>query len=192
MAGWSLSSNQVGFIEIICTGSFHEFLPVIKLLAESAVTSTGKEVAFNVVVFVPSFVHASAAFINLTIDDTNSTFFSFTDADRNPPSWAAITPSAPCVYCSAKPKTDRIHNQTWHDGGVGSAGSFTFQGAYRFGLSSCRSNGLPGSAVYIYGIDLATPGNISFTMDDDTTIRYYNGTQQFVFDALFFMAADLT
>ncbi|KAJ7635457.1 hypothetical protein DFH06DRAFT_1336487 [Mycena polygramma] len=64
---------------------------------------------------------------------------------------------------------------TWHDGSVGSAGSFTFQG----------------SAVYIYGIDLEHPANISFTMGDKTGFHYYNGSEQFVFDALFFAATNL-
>jgi hypothetical protein len=46
--------------------------------------------------------------------------------------------------------------------------------------------------VYIYGIDLADPANISFTMDNtNKSFHYYNGTQQFVFDALFFSAQNL-
>ncbi|KAJ6461851.1 hypothetical protein C8R47DRAFT_104932 [Mycena vitilis] len=122
---------------------------------------------------LPTFV--CAVLTNLTIDDTNTTYFTFTDDDANPPRWAAITPADPCVYCAARPKTDRIHNQTWHDGSVGSAGSFSFQG----------------SAVYIYGIDLAKPANISFTLGDNTTFHYYNGTEQFVFDALLFAALGL-
>ncbi|KAJ6564008.1 hypothetical protein B0H19DRAFT_1258525 [Mycena capillaripes] len=148
------------------------------------------------------FVHA--ALTNLTIDDTNSTYFTFTDADSNPPSWAAITPGAPCVYCSAQPPTDRIHNQTWHDGSVGSAGSFTFQGATPplapspVHRARCciriHSSQWPGSAVYIYGIDLASPANISFILDDSPIpqFHYHNGTQQFVFDALFFAASNLS
>ncbi|KAJ7887248.1 hypothetical protein B0H14DRAFT_1274354 [Mycena olivaceomarginata] len=117
-----------------------------------------------------------AVLTNLTVDDTNTTFFNFIDADVNPPSWAAISPGDPCAYCSAQPQTLSIYDQTWHDGSVGSAGSFTFQG----------------SAVYIYGIDLADPANISFTMDNtNKSFHYYNGTQQFVFDALFFSAQNL-
>ncbi|KAJ7663322.1 hypothetical protein DFH06DRAFT_347594 [Mycena polygramma] len=124
--------------------------------------------------FVPSLICATLG--NLTIDDTNTAYFTFTnDPDANPPSWAAITPAKPCLYCSAQPMTDQIHNQTWHDGSVGSAGSFTFQG----------------SAVYIYGIDLEHPANISFTMGNHTAFHYYNGSEQFVFDALFFAAANL-
>jgi hypothetical protein len=67
----------------------------------------------------------------LTVDDTNTTFFNFIDADVNPPSWAAISPGDPCAYCSAQPQTVSIYDQTWHDGSVGSAGSFTFQGEHR-------------------------------------------------------------
>ncbi|KAJ6461848.1 hypothetical protein C8R47DRAFT_1159101 [Mycena vitilis] len=124
--------------------------------------------------FVPSLLCSTLG--NLTIDDTNTAYFTFTnDPDANPPSWAAVAPATPCLYCSAQPKTDQIHNQTWHDGSVGSAGSFTFQG----------------SSVYIYGIDLKHPANISFTMGDKTTFHYYNGSEQFVFNALFFAAANL-
>ncbi|KAJ7635458.1 hypothetical protein DFH06DRAFT_1479123 [Mycena polygramma] len=123
---------------------------------------------------LPTFIRASAL-TNLTIDDTNTTYFTFTNDDANPPRWAAITPTDPCVYCAARPKTDRIHNQTWHDGSVGSVGSFSFQG----------------SAVYIYGIDLVEPANISFTLGDNATFHYYNGTEQFVFDALLFAAFGL-
>ncbi|KAJ7696617.1 hypothetical protein B0H14DRAFT_3040503 [Mycena olivaceomarginata] len=111
-----------------------------------------------------------AGVTNLTIDDTNSTFFDFVDnTNANPPSWAEIVPGDPCLYCSAQPQTTQIYNQTWHDGSVGSEGS----------------------AVYIYGIDLADPGNISFTMGDDTTFHYYTGAEQFVFRALFFEAENL-
>ncbi|KAJ7325772.1 hypothetical protein DFH08DRAFT_1085026 [Mycena albidolilacea] len=117
-----------------------------------------------------------AVLTNLTVDDTNTTFFNFIDADANPPSWAAISPGDPCAYCSAQPQTVSIYDQTWHDGSVGSAGSLTFQG----------------SAVYMYGIDLADPANISFTMDNtNKSFHYYNGTQQFVFDALFFSVQNL-
>ncbi|KAJ7150598.1 hypothetical protein C8R46DRAFT_1358147 [Mycena filopes] len=122
------------------------------------------------------FRPARAALTNRTIDDQDATFFTFNgSADANPPSWAAITPAAPCGYCSAQPHTTDIHNQTWHDGSVGSIGSFTFQGA----------------AVYIYGIDLADPANISFTLNDQTSFHYYAGNEQFVFNALLFTADNL-
>ncbi|KAJ7175116.1 hypothetical protein C8R43DRAFT_1102402 [Mycena crocata] len=115
----------------------------------------------------------SAALANLTIDDANSTFFTFDAA----PAWTAISPASPCDYCSARPQTANIHDQTWHDGRNGSSGSFTFQG----------------TAVYIYGIDLANPANISFTLDDAPAgSHYYNGSEQFVFNALFFRARDLS
>ncbi|KAJ7751359.1 hypothetical protein B0H16DRAFT_1840573 [Mycena metata] len=52
----------------------------------------------------------------------------------------------PCGYCSAQPPTTDIQNQTWHDGSNNTAGSLTFQGL----------------AVYIYGIDLENPANITF------------------------------
>ncbi|KAJ7696878.1 hypothetical protein B0H14DRAFT_3039834 [Mycena olivaceomarginata] len=94
-----------------------------------------------------------AGVTNLTIYDTNSTFFDFVDnTNANPPSWAEIVPGDPCLYCSAQPQTTQIYNQTWHDG-------------------RCATS------VYIYGIDLADPGNISFTMGDDTTFHYYTGAE---------------
>ncbi|CAK5276940.1 unnamed protein product [Mycena citricolor] len=114
--------------------------------------------------------------MNTTIDDTDSNYFQFVqDIYANPPSWAAITPATPCLYCSAQPQTAHIHNQTWHDGSVGTQGSLTFQG----------------SAVYIYGIDLTPSANTTFTLESRTTTHYYNGPNQFVFDALYFSATGL-
>ncbi|KAF7351959.1 Epoxide hydrolase domain protein [Mycena venus] len=57
-------------------GSFHEFVPVIKPLTESALTSTGNKVAFNVVVpSLPGFVFSSAPpTMNWTNDDTARIF----------------------------------------------------------------------------------------------------------------------
>ncbi|KAJ6540163.1 hypothetical protein DFH09DRAFT_1368564 [Mycena vulgaris] len=124
------------------------------------------------------FSPARAALANVTIDDTDPAFIWTEDVGSPRPTipWAAITPATPCAYCSAQPQTDDIVNKTWHDGTNNSAGSFTFQG----------------SAVYIYGIDLANPANISFTMGDVTAFHYYAGTEQFIFKALFFSATDLT
>ncbi|KAJ7112727.1 hypothetical protein C8R44DRAFT_882477 [Mycena epipterygia] len=117
------------------------------------------------------FTHpVHGALTNLTIDDANSTFFTYS------PAWAAISPDSPCDYCSAQPLTAQIHDQTWHDGSNGTSGSFTFQGA----------------EVFLYGIDLANPANISFVMDDVQSFHYYSGSEQFVFNSLFFHAGNLT
>ncbi|KAJ7696849.1 hypothetical protein B0H16DRAFT_1647285 [Mycena metata] len=121
-----------------------------------------------------------AALTNLTIDDTDLSYFTWTEdtnvVQPNIP-WAAITPNSPCVYCSAKPPTANIHNQTWHDGSNNSAGSFVFQG----------------HEVYIYGIAQVNSVNMSFTMDGNVSaFYYYSGTAQFVFNSLFFSARDLT
>ncbi|KAJ7676967.1 hypothetical protein DFH06DRAFT_1169444 [Mycena polygramma] len=133
---------------------------------------------FSLCLFLRS---ANAALANLTIDDSDLTYFTFTeDASVEPAPtrpWAAISPTTPCVYCSAQPPTADIYDQTWHDGTNNSAGSFTFQG----------------SAVYIYGIDLANPANISFALDNATApYHYYAGSEQFVFKSLFFSATNLT
>ncbi|KAJ6502822.1 hypothetical protein C8R47DRAFT_1210872 [Mycena vitilis] len=124
---------------------------------------------------------ANAALVNLTIDDSDLTHFTFTEDPSVEPAptrpWAAISPSTPCAYCSAQPPTADIYQQTWHDGTNNSAGSFTFQG----------------SAVYIYGIDLSNPANISFTLDGATApYHYYAGSEQFVFKSLFFAATNLS
>ncbi|KAJ7150600.1 hypothetical protein C8R46DRAFT_1123721 [Mycena filopes] len=120
-----------------------------------------------------------AALTNLTIDDSDLSYFTWTQDTGSPQAkipWAAVSPSTPCGYCSAQPQTTDISNQTWHDGGNNSAGSLTFQG----------------SAVYIYGIDLDNPANISFELDGDTApFHYYAGSEQFVFRSLFFMTANL-
>ncbi|KAJ6555724.1 hypothetical protein B0H10DRAFT_2122634 [Mycena sp. CBHHK59/15] len=120
----------------------------------------------------------NGALTNRTIDDTDASYFTFLEDPNSPDSrpWTQITPSTPCLFCSAQPQTTNIYNKTWHDGGNNSAGSFTFQGA----------------DVYIYGIDLDNPANISFTMDDITAFHYYAGSEQFVFNSLFFEAKKLT
>jgi hypothetical protein len=62
-----------------------------------------------------------AALTNVTIDDTNSNFWTFAG------SWNVVTPTTPCVGCFAQPDPGLAHNSTWHDGDF-LAGSFTFQG----------------------------------------------------------------
>ncbi|KAJ7852141.1 hypothetical protein B0H13DRAFT_41074, partial [Mycena leptocephala] len=123
---------------------------------------------------------ARAALTNLTIDDSDLSYFTWTEDTGSPAPtrpWAAISPATPCLYCSAQPQTADIQNQTWHDGSNNSAGSFAFQG----------------SAVYIYGIDLANPANISFTLDGAAAgFHYYAGSAQFLFRSLFFSAAGLS
>jgi hypothetical protein len=47
--------------------------------------------------------------------------------------------------------------------------------------------------VYIYGIDLTNPANISFSLDGTfSSFHYYAGSAQFTFNALFFSATDLS
>ncbi|KAJ6595799.1 hypothetical protein DFH09DRAFT_1024671 [Mycena vulgaris] len=122
--------------------------------------------------FLHSFspnAQAYAALTNLTIDDTNSTFWNFAG------SWHAVTPSAPCDGCLDQPDASQVYNSTWHDGALRS-GSFTFQG----------------SAVYIYGTDVFDPANISFSMNNPpiTSFHYYSGTS-FRYKSLFFKATGL-
>ncbi|KAJ6564097.1 hypothetical protein B0H19DRAFT_1067690 [Mycena capillaripes] len=126
------------------------------------------------------FTPSLAALTNLTIDDSDLAYFTWTEDPGVAPvptlPWAAISPTTPCLYCSAQPQTADIYQQTWHDGTNNSAGSFTFQG----------------SAVYIYGIDLSNPANISFTLDGNAApFHYYAGSEQFVFKSLFFSATAL-
>ncbi|KAJ7446328.1 hypothetical protein FB451DRAFT_1412356 [Mycena latifolia] len=119
-------------------------------------------------------VHA-AALTNLTIDDANSTYFTFAATATS--RWAAISPGNPCAFCSAQPLTTDIHDQTWHDGSNGSSGTLTFQG----------------TEVFLYGIDLANPANITFTLDGaEAAFHYYAGSEQFVFNSLFFHAGSLS
>ncbi|KAF7368622.1 hypothetical protein MVEN_00186100 [Mycena venus] len=137
--------------------------------------------ALGVLLLFTIFTITRATLTNVTIDDTDLSYFTWTeDTDVFPQPtipWAAITPTTPCDYCSAQPQTTDIHNQTWHDGSNNSAGSFTFQG----------------QAVYIYGISQANSVNTSFTMDGNVSaFHYYTGSAQFVFNSLFFSAKDLT
>ncbi|KAJ6595798.1 hypothetical protein DFH09DRAFT_906229 [Mycena vulgaris] len=117
---------------------------------------------------------AYAALTNWTVDDTNSTFWSWGDL------WNAVTPSAPCSGCLIQPDPSQVYKHTWHDGStLGDSrrvGSFSFQG----------------SAVYIYGIDSTNPANISFSMDDASVTGFhsYSGVG-YVYKSLFFTAAGL-
>ncbi|KAJ7029429.1 hypothetical protein C8F04DRAFT_1116345 [Mycena alexandri] len=121
-----------------------------------------------------------AGLTNVTIDDTDLSHFTWTQVPDIPQAtipWAAVSPTTPCGYCSAQPQTTDIQNQTWHDGSNNSAGSLTFQGL----------------AVYIYGIDLENPANITFELDGNSEpFHYYSGSEQFVFRSLFFSATGLT
>ncbi|CAK5275400.1 unnamed protein product [Mycena citricolor] len=118
--------------------------------------------------------------VNTTIDDSNATYFTWSEKAGvpNPAAipWAAISPGHACVYCSAQPPMGSAWNSTWHDGTNNSAGTLSFQG----------------SAVYIYGIDLTNPANISFMLDGNPDgFHLYTGTAQFVFNSLFFSAVNL-
>ncbi|KAK7063401.1 hypothetical protein R3P38DRAFT_3249060, partial [Favolaschia claudopus] len=125
---------------------------------------------------------ASLSPANITIDDTNTIYFSF---DEGPvvlenPFWVPASVSDPCGYCSAQPgivsSPGSILNQTWHDGRSGATGTFRFQG----------------SAVYIYGIDILSSANMSFSLDSGSPVyHHYDGLNQFVFHSLFFSAESL-
>ncbi|KAJ6492796.1 hypothetical protein C8R47DRAFT_1119803 [Mycena vitilis] len=110
-----------------------------------------------------------AALKNITVDDTDNTYWTWTG------SWRAVTPTAPCSDCLAQPDAGQAYDSTWHDGSLLS-GSFTFQG----------------SAVYIYGIDVINPASISFAMNDPakTSVHLYEG-QDYAYNSLFFSANDL-
>ncbi|KAJ7648285.1 hypothetical protein DFH06DRAFT_1135727 [Mycena polygramma] len=116
-------------------------------------------------------VRAFAASTNITVDDTNSTIWTFVGG------WSAVTPSTPCSGCFAQPDPSQAYNSSWHDGSVVS-GSVTFQG----------------SAIYIYGIDMtATSGtNISFSMNNPSTaaFHYFGGTGT-TYNVPFFSATNL-
>ncbi|KAJ6555982.1 hypothetical protein B0H19DRAFT_1262104 [Mycena capillaripes] len=119
----------------------------------------------------PSSGQARAALMNVTIDDTQSQYWSFDGP------WSAVTPNTPCSVCNARPDPLQVHNQTWHDGFLMS-GKFTFQG----------------SAVYIYGIDtiMNQAGNITFDMSElSVTAFHYPGKQDYVYNSLFFSATSL-
>ncbi|KAJ7195785.1 hypothetical protein GGX14DRAFT_474370 [Mycena pura] len=122
---------------------------------------------------------AYALSMNTTIDDTDTTHFTWPVGNVTVPEWAAASVAHPCGYCSAQPGNDssaNITNETWHDGHVGSAAWFTFRG----------------SAVYIFGIDIARSANISFSLDGGpATFHQYPGPEQFAFNARFFSAAGL-
>ncbi|KAJ6519546.1 hypothetical protein C8R45DRAFT_25657 [Mycena sanguinolenta] len=116
-----------------------------------------------------AFGQAYATLTNITVDDANSTYFTFVG------SWNAITPSTPCTGCFAQPDPGLAYNSTWHDGSLLS-GTFTFQGA----------------AVYIYGIDVANPANVTFAMSNPTINSFhYFSADGYVYNSLFFSATGL-
>ncbi|KAJ7443168.1 hypothetical protein B0H11DRAFT_2291837 [Mycena galericulata] len=114
---------------------------------------------------------AFAASTNITVDDTDSTVWTFVGT------WSAVTPATPCPGCFAQPDPKLVYNSTWHDGTLVS-GSCTFQG----------------SAIYIYGIDMtATSGtNISFSMNNPPTAGFhYFGDTGTTYNVPFFSATNL-
>ncbi|KAJ6502207.1 hypothetical protein C8R45DRAFT_612163 [Mycena sanguinolenta] len=128
-------------------------------------------------------IAASGALVNTTFDDSDSSF-TFSGA------WTAVTSSNPCGNCATKVDPNKAYGQSWHDGnyrdGASSltTGSFTFQG----------------SAVYIFGIDQnSDEADIVFTLGDIQRTHHYtgpgtvtsSGTDQFVYNALFFSATGL-
>ncbi|KAJ6519551.1 hypothetical protein C8R45DRAFT_918550 [Mycena sanguinolenta] len=116
-----------------------------------------------------AFGKAHATLSNITIDDSNSAYFTFVG------SYHAVTPNAPCEGCLDQPDPAQVYNSTWHDGALRS-GSFVFQG----------------TAVYIFGIDVNNPANVSFAMNNPTvnSFHYYSGTT-YGYHSLFFSATNL-
>ncbi|KAF7369354.1 hypothetical protein MVEN_00264000 [Mycena venus] len=107
---------------------------------------------------------ASATPVNLTIDDTNTTYWTWMG------NWTAVTPTTPCPGCWLQPDASQAHNFTWHDG-ESLSGSLNVQG----------------SAVYIYGIDFESGAKISFALDGaPSTTHQYEGEEAYVYDALLF------
>ncbi|KAF8200463.1 hypothetical protein K438DRAFT_2015721 [Mycena galopus ATCC 62051] len=121
---------------------------------------------------IPQLHFAYGSLTNITIDDTDSTYWNFVGP------WRAITPSTPCSVCLVQLQGNLTFNSTWHDGTLCS-GSFVFQG----------------SAVYIYGIDVENPANVTFTMSDPTVTDFHyvnTGSRSInVYNSLFFTATDL-
>ncbi|KAF7335431.1 hypothetical protein MVEN_02196100 [Mycena venus] len=89
--------------------------------------------------------------------------------------------------CPPQPDPSQTSGGTWHVGTINPGapqsaawGSFTFEG----------------SAVYIFGIDQAGQAEIDFALDSTTNPdihkHQYTGTQQFVYNALFFSATGLS
>ncbi|KAJ7619711.1 hypothetical protein FB45DRAFT_162806 [Roridomyces roridus] len=118
------------------------------------------------------FSVARADLANLTIDDTNTTYWVWLN------SWTAITPTLPCPGCAAQPDSTSVYNRTWHDGTLVS-GIFNFQG----------------TAVYIYGIDIPKQfaANIQFNLFSNWSVaglHTYSGSE-YVYDSLFFSATNL-
>ncbi|KAJ6523620.1 hypothetical protein B0H19DRAFT_651166 [Mycena capillaripes] len=116
-----------------------------------------------------AFGQAYAALANITVDDTNSTFWTFVG------SYNVITASMPCPSCLIAPDPGLVYNNSWHDGALRS-GSFVFQG----------------TAVYIYGIDCSYSANLTFAMSNPSraSSHLYSG-DGYVYNSLFFSAADL-
>lgn len=136
-------------------------------------------------------VLVDGSFTNTTIDDSDSSF-TFDGA------WNTITPTSPCDICSSKPDPSQTNDGTWHDGNIrngapsGTTGSFTFKGSSTFPLCQSGYSLAAGSAVYIFGIDQAqSQPNIAFTLGSVQTVHHYAGTEQFVYNALFFSATGL-
>ncbi|KAF7316304.1 hypothetical protein MIND_00149100 [Mycena indigotica] len=118
-------------------------------------------------------MRCSAILVNITIDDMD-TAWSWNGA------WNAVTPESPCPnhLCVVHPDSNQAYNHSWHNGALFS-GTFTFKGV----------------AVYIYGIDIVNPANVSFSMECPrvSTFHYVNtnASGNYVYNSLFFSASNL-
>lgn len=136
-------------------------------------------------------LHAALALansVNITYDDSNSTFFDWTGPD-----WKAVTPQTPCTMCFAQPVAADTYNSTWHYGGSGNRSSVVFSGLfYTEILLEAELTVLPGSDIYIYGIDVLDPGVAVFTLDGNTPTSHAYTGPVYVYNSLFFAAHDLS
>ncbi|KAF8164389.1 hypothetical protein K438DRAFT_1775542 [Mycena galopus ATCC 62051] len=129
--------------------------------------------------FSSSTTQAYAALTNVTIDDTNSTFWAWAGA------WNAITPATPCIrglVARRRRNLRLVHIPR------------SAQGLVRRIPRAVHpySSAARGSAIYIYGIDDPAAPNITFGMNNPPlmSFHYYGGTD-YLYNSLFFAATDL-
>ncbi|KAF7316307.1 hypothetical protein MIND_00149400 [Mycena indigotica] len=130
-----------------------------------------------------------AALVNVTVDDTDSSAWAWSGA------WNAITEGNPCQRCTVHADGKQAFNHSWHDGLLLS-GAFTFRGLWLSGPNIAQLTGLlKGVAVYIYGIDIDNPANVTFSLNNPSLSAFhYKDTglpQKFLYNSLFFAAHGL-
>ncbi|KAJ3807804.1 hypothetical protein F5876DRAFT_79375 [Lentinula aff. lateritia] len=134
----------------------HSFTAFIRVTAILLAWSTSYPVCLTV----------QAATTTTTVDDANSSAFTFVSA------WNAITPSDPCDGCATKLDSTQVLDGTWHDGSVaGSTASFKFEGS---GVTLYGVTNADQTCAITFVLDGGSPVNLDLSSIPQSPTEVYN------------------